>query len=624
MIARLCFLLACVSGPAAAQEITEPSPPVGFESLFTGRDLYGWLGWAAAPGEQAEAHRSVGEHWRAEGGELVAVGGVVGLQSERSYRCFELLVDWRAAEGVGIALGLRGTTAVALGATSDGAGTVTGLPPLVRAEAPAGAWNNARVRVTPRHVSVWVNGAPTVWHHELAASSAGASPAFAAPLTLAVEGGEVRFRDLFLRVLPEEAMAGEGPRARAERAGWWSAARLGVAIDWGLYSVCEGEWDGEAVPGPRERLMDSARIPVEEYAQLTGRLEGGGFDAAGWARTAQGAGAGYLVVTSKHPDGFAMFDSEHTEFDIGATPFGRDVMAEVAEAARAAGLRLGWRHSIADWHHDDYLPRRPWDTRGREGARPERYHAEVEGQVVELLTRYGDVDLLWFDAEDEGGWTRGMGQSLFARARAVRPRLLVNDRAEAGRLDPDGERDPALLADFATPLELPSRPAGLWELALDLDDAVGEEIDAEGLIRTLCETAGAGGNLLLGVSAGSDGALAPATLDRLGALGGWLDVHGASIRETTAGPFPDPAWGACTGKGTLLYLHVFEWPEEESLVVGGLENGIDKAWMLSDPQETFLPLQRVEGDPVIDLSAAQADETVSVIVLAIDGEPDVR
>jgi alpha-L-fucosidase len=370
--------------------------------------------------------------------------------------------------------------------------------------------------------------------------------------------------------------------------------------------------------------VDAARIPAEEYVRLAGRLEGGGFDAGRWVEAVRGAGAGYLVVTSKHTDGFAMFDSAHTDFNVTGAPFGRDVMREVADAAHAAGLPVGWRHSIADRHDPDYLPRRAWDERGSEDAHPERYRAALTGQVRELLTRYGDVDLLWFDGEDEGSWTRAMGQALFAHARSLRPDLLINDRLDVGRLDPDGPRDTALLADFATPQERPTGGDDLWEVRVDLGGAAGEGLGADELIRALCATSGAGGNLLVGVAASAAGDLPESALKRLAAMGRWLSVHGESIRQTAAGPFPDPAWGACTRKGGLLYLHVFDWPQEESLVVAGLENGIGKAWMLSDPEETFLPLQRVDGDPVIDLTAVTPDEAVSVIVIAVDGDPDVR
>jgi alpha-L-fucosidase len=627
MTSRPLLLLACLAGLVQAQEIAAPEAPEGFETLFAGQDLYGWIGLAETAALQGEANRLAGQHWGAKSGELVADGHAVALRTERSYRCFELLLDWKAAEEVALTIELRGGTSIVLGGETGAAGSVAGVPPLVLAAATAGEWNRARVRVTPAHLSVWVNGAPTAWHRELAGTAEGTRPAFAAAIALVVEGGEARFRDLFLKILPEEALPGEDPAARAERAAWWSNARLGLAIDWGLYSIPAGVWEGEALPGPLAEIMDAAHIPPAEYARLASRLEGGGFDAARWVDAARSAGAGYLVVASKLRDGFAMFDSAHTDHDVMASPFGRDVMREVADAAHDAGLRLGWSYSIADWHDPDYLPRRSWETRSAEGARPDRYRAVLEGQISELLSNYGDVDGLWFDGGEEQTWTRAMGHALFAHARVLRPDLLINDRLDKGRLDPALPRDTEFLGDFATPqgmAALPARGEGLWELRIDLDQPAGAALSARELIRALCETAGVGGNLLISVAPGPAGDLPAKVLERLAALGRWLEVNGASVRGTTLGPFLAPAWGACTRKGDRLYLHLFDWPEEGTLVLGGLENAIDKAWMLSDPEETFLPMQRVDGSPVIELPDAAPDSDVSVIVLDIDGEPDVR
>jgi alpha-L-fucosidase len=220
-----------------------------------------------------------------------------------------------------------------------------------------------------------------------------------------------------------------------------------------------------------------------------------------------------------------------------------------------------------------------------------------------------------------------MGHALFAHARVLRPDLLINDRLDKGRLDPALPRDTEFLGDFATPqgmAALPARGEGLWELRIDLDQPAGAALSARELIRALCETAGVGGNLLISVAPGPAGDLPATVLERLAVLGRWLEANGASVRGTTPGPFLAPAWGACTRKGDLLYLHLFDWPEEGTLVLGGMENGINKAWMLSDPEETFLPMQRVDGSPVIELPDAASDSDVSVIVLDIDGEPDVR
>ncbi len=616
------LLLSCMAGLASAQELAAPEPPEGFEALFAGQDLYGWIGLAETAALQGEANRLAGDHWRAEGGELLSEGQGVALRTERSYRCFELLIDWKAAAGAAITIGVRGGTSIALCGAQGEPGSVGTASALVRIDATEKEWNSVRVRVTPAHISVWVNDAPTAWYRDLGDPETGAPPAFASAINLVVDGGEARFRDLFLKVLPEEAPPGEDPEYRAARTVWWAQARLGLAIDWGLYSLPAGTWEGAAVSGAAEEIMAVARIPADEYARLAARFEGGEFDADAWVEAAKGAGAGYLVVASKHHDGFAMFDSTHSTHDVMGTPFGRDVMREVADAAHGAGLRVGWRHSIMDWQDPDYLPRRSWDARPTEGARPDRYHAVLRGQIAELLQNYGDVDLLWFDGEGGDSWTRALAHELYARARLLRPGVLINDRLDTGRMGPGAIHDCEFLADFGTPEGAwpgPGLGDELWELSVALRDTA-----TVGLVRALCETAGRGGNLLVSVDPDAKGAIAAADLERLAALGRWMEVNGASVRGTTPGPFLAPPWGACTRKGDLLYLHVFDWPEEGTLVLGGLENGINKAWMLSDPEETFLPMQRVDGSPVIELPDAAPDSDVSVIVLDVDGEPDVR
>jgi alpha-L-fucosidase len=149
-----------------------------------------------------------------------------------------------------------------------------------------------------------------------------------------------------------------------QRLDWWREARFGMFIHWGLYAIPAGVWDGEPVGGIGEWIMNSARIPVDAYEPISAAFNPVHFDADAWASLAAEAGMRYMVITSKHHDGFCLFDSEHTDYDVmDASPFGRDVMAELSEACREHGLEMCWYHSIMDWHHPDYLPRRPWDPR---------------------------------------------------------------------------------------------------------------------------------------------------------------------------------------------------------------------------------------------------------------------
>ncbi len=161
-------------------------------------------------------------------------------------------------------------------------------------------------------------------------------------------------------------LSGEDQKAHDERMAWWREARFGLFIHWGLYAVPAGEWGGETRHA--EWIRTTAQIPLEEYDQLVHRFNPVKFDADAWVRMAKDAGMKYIVITTKHHDGFSLFDSDHSDFDIMATPFKRDIMAELAEACRKYGLKMCWYHSIMDWHHPDYLPRRNWEDRSAEGA----------------------------------------------------------------------------------------------------------------------------------------------------------------------------------------------------------------------------------------------------------------
>ncbi|MEW6742395.1 MAG: alpha-L-fucosidase [Planctomycetota bacterium] len=186
------------------------------------------------------------------------------------------------------------------------------------------------------------------------------------------------------------------------RLGWWREARFGLFIHWGLYAIPAGEWKGETDHG--EWIMTTGQIPVEQYEQFKARFNPVAFDANAWVRTAKHAGIRYIVITTKHHDGFCLFDSGYTDYDVMATPFRRDIMKELSAACRREGLRMCWYHSIMDWHHPDYVPRRGWQTRSAEGADFDRYVAYLRSQVTELLTRYGPIGVMWFDGEWEANW----------------------------------------------------------------------------------------------------------------------------------------------------------------------------------------------------------------------------
>ncbi|MEI6457262.1 MAG: alpha-L-fucosidase, partial [bacterium] len=229
----------------------------------------------------------------------------------------------------------------------------------------------------------------------------------------------------------------ESKTSHDDRMQWWREARFGMFIHWGLYAVPAGEWNGKT--GYGEWIRTSAQIPLETYDKFVPQFNPMEFNTSEWVRMAKEAGMKYIVITSKHHDGFCMFDTKQTGFNIMSTPFGRDPMKELADACRKEGIRLCFYYSIMDWHHPDYLPRREWEKdRSVEGASYDRYADYMKAELKELLTNYGDIGVLWFDGEWENTWNETREEDIHIYVRGLQPKILVNNRVAAGRLDMEG------------------------------------------------------------------------------------------------------------------------------------------------------------------------------------------
>jgi alpha-L-fucosidase len=432
------------------------------------------------------------------------------------------------------------------------------------------------------------------------------------------------------------------PPPDADRMTWWREARFGLFIHWGLYAIPAGAWDGDARHA--EWIRHTAQIPVTEYDELRGRFDPVRFDADEWVRVAKAAGMKYIVITSKHHDGFCLFDSAHTGFDVMSTPFRRDIMKELADACRREGLRICWYHSIMDWHHPDYLPRRGWerDARPEAGADFDAYVAHLHRQVEELLTRYGPIGVMWFDGEWEATWTHEHGRALYDLCRRLQPDVIVNNRVDKGRGGMAGlTEDAKYLGDFGTPeQQIPATglPGVDWETCMTMNRHWGYNARDDDwkstaeLIRTLVDVASKGGNFLLNVGPKADGTFPDESVERLEAMGAWLRVNGSAIYGTGASPFAHLPWGRCTvraasgatdapGGASTLYLHVFDWPED-GLVVPGIGNEPRAAWLLAAPGER-LRVTRDAGDLRIALPRAAPDPACSVVALEVEGAPVV-
>jgi len=417
----------------------------------------------------------------------------------------------------------------------------------------------------------------------------------------------------------------ETKEQRDARMAWWREAKFGMFIHWGLYSVPAGTWKGKTEgEGAGEWIMFEMKIPVADYEPLIHQFNPVKFNAAEWVRIAKAAGQKYIVITSKHHEGFALFDSKVSDYDVMSTPFKRDIMKELSDEAHRQGIKICWYHSILDWHHPDYLPRgvgseRPWDTRPTKGASLDRYLEYMKGQIRELLTNYGKIGILWFD----GGWEHTPqelhSQEVVDMIRTLQPDIIINDRINIPQ-------------DYDTPEQfIPATgiPGRDWETCMTMNDTWGYKSSdtnwksSPDLIRKLVDIVSKGGNFLLNVGPTSEGLIPQASIDRLADMGRWMNLNSESIYGTTASVFRRLGWGRCTVKPGKLYLHVFQWPQDGKLVVPGLKNEVKAAYILSDLKKTPLAVEQAGEMTTVTVPAKAYDPVDTVVVLEITGTPDV-
>jgi alpha-L-fucosidase len=325
-----------------------------------------------------------------------------------------------------------------------------------------------------------------------------------------------------------------------------------------------------------------------------------------------------------------------------ATPYGRDILKQLAAACAREGIRLGFYYSIMDWHHPDYLPRRDWESAARPaaGADYERYVRYMKAQLKELLTGYGPIGVLWFDGEWESTWTSERGRDLYDYVRSLQPSIVINNRVGPTGGGAGVDKHRVQLGDFGTPeQEIPATgvPGLDWETCMTMNRNWGyNRADTDFkptsvLIRNLVDIASKGGNFLLNVGPTAEGEFPPESVDRLKAMGAWMAAAGQSIYGTQASPFTSLPWGRCTQKRidretTRLYLHVWDRPASSVLVVPGLLNDVKFARRLAGVKAPYnLPVTRMGDDLHIALgtpvgAAPGGDE---IIVLDIAGEPKV-
>ncbi|MFC2090509.1 alpha-L-fucosidase [Bacteroidota bacterium] len=401
---------------------------------------------------------------------------------------------------------------------------------------------------------------------------------------------------------------------------WWREARFGMFIHWGLYSVQGGEWEGtdygkEQGGASAEWLMNSAKIPKEVYRNtLTPKFDPTDFDAAEWVSTAKQAGMKYMVITSKHHDGFCLFDTEATDYNVmDATPFKRDIIKELSEECAKQGLKFGVYYSQSkDWYHR---------SRGKEypgTMSTEEYLDLVKKNLDELLSNYGDMAVLWFDT---GGNNVIEADQQGARVRELQPNTVICSRLYNLRVPVEQRR----YADFES---LPDRMLPKERMTEDSEtcmtmrhnwgyDRTDDDWKSpKDIIEFMALCAARGVNLLLNVGPTPEGNLLPEEIKRLHEVGKWMEVNGESIYGSNYSPIDfDFPWGALTQKDQKIYLHVLEWKPE--IVFNGIKGKPAKAYFLEDPKQKALSTiyDADEHTTLVEVPANAPDPNNTVIVL---------
>ena len=418
-----------------------------------------------------------------------------------------------------------------------------------------------------------------------------------------------------LSTLPGQAQSGYRPSAANVTAReWFQDARFGLFVHWGVYSVLgDGEW-----------VMNNRKIPIADYEKLPAQFNPVMFDPVEWVALAKAAGMKYITITSKHHDGFAMFDSKVSDWDIvDRTPYKKDVLKMLADECHRQGVKLFFYHSQLDWHHPDYYPR---GRTGHDTGRPEsgewyRYLDYMDAQLQELLTGYGEIGGIWFDGwwdKPEADWRLAKTYSLIHR---LQPAALVgsnhhrrpNPGEDFQMFEKDlpgrntaGFNEQSEIGDL--PLETCETMNNAWGFNLT-DRAYKSTKD---LVRYLVRAAGNDANFLLNVGPMPNGKIQPEFESRLREMGEWLSRYGESIYGTRGGPVTPRPWGVTTHKGSTVYLHVLDWPDE-TLSLPKLPGKVTSGRFVKDGSRAAF-VEDTAGVRVT-IPAAIRDETDTVVAL---------
>ncbi|MBR9999298.1 MAG: alpha-L-fucosidase [Cyclobacteriaceae bacterium] len=403
---------------------------------------------------------------------------------------------------------------------------------------------------------------------------------------------------------------------------WFQEAKFGMFIHWGIYSVMAGGGDF----GIAEWIMNQKEIPIDAYENLSNLFNPVEFDAAEWVKVARDAGMNYITITSKHHDGFAMYDSKVSDWDIAErTPYGRDVLKLLKEECDKQGIKLFFYYSQLDWHHPDYYPR------GRTGqgytGRPESgnwdaYIDYMNAQLTELLTNYGEIGGIWFDGmwdQWEADWQLDETYALIHR---LQPGALIGSNHH--RMPFPGEDFQMFERDLPGENSMGFNQGGISDLPLEMCETMngswGYNIkdrrfkSTTQLIQTMVKAAGYGANFLLNNGPMPNGNLQPENIDTLKVIGKWLDKYGETYYGTTRGPVPPRDWGATTRKGKTVYVHIMDYGDE-SLFLPGLTDKIASATLFDD--QSKIKYTQNEMGTIITVPFDRRNDIDTIVVIAL-------
>lgn len=402
----------------------------------------------------------------------------------------------------------------------------------------------------------------------------------------------------------------ETPQQYQMRLKWWQDARFGMFVHWGPVSI----------KGTEIGWSRGSQVPIDEYDSLYLSFNPTNFNANFWAKLARDTGMKYLVLTSKHHDGFCLWNTKYTDYNIMNTPFGRDVVKELAQACKRYGIVFCLYHSICDWYHPDYPLGSPGGKTEKPNPNMDRYNTYLTNQLAELLSNYGRIGILWFDGDWEKPWTQERGIELYKTVRRLQPDIIINNRVGVGRQGMAGTTD---VGKFGGDYDTPEQRIGKFQIDRPWESCIticqqwawkpNDKLKSlKESINTLVRCTGGDGNLLLNIGPMPDGNIEDRQIERLLEIGDWVKKYGKTIYGTRGGPYITTADIASTRSGKTVYIHILKWGDSEYLKLPPLPATIKKAKLLTGGRmsvyqipeyvQLFVPeIFRDEIDTIIEL-----------------------